>query len=333
MFDHITERRTARRGSRTGNNPNTHPATTRTYLLRGMLICGCGRRLFGNQRRGLTYYTCYPRNNNRGRVDNYPGHPATVYVRESAILDAVAAVYADRVFGENRRDILARDIAKLDDRETQTRQAERERHQCTLTDLTRRQDNVLRQAQDADPNDPFTAGLRQTYNDLDTQRKTTLALLEQLDQADQTQPARPSSADAALLDALPYLALNLIGAREPLLRRLFEITKLTVRIRPDTQDATIEITRPADTLDDVAETAERITMSDRHRLAKRADAVRAPGRICRRWERASRSGWLMAARRIDVYGVTRALMLVRLEMELIRRRSTPDLTAPPRDRQ
>jgi site-specific DNA recombinase len=105
----------------------------------------------------------------------------------------------------------------MDDRETRQREADRERLQRTLADLARRQHNVMRQAQDAEPDDPFGQGLRQNYNDLETERRTALAAIAELDAADQAGPPRPTAEDADLLDALPYLTLNLAEAPDKLL--------------------------------------------------------------------------------------------------------------------
>lgn len=46
------------------------------------------------------------------------GPPKFVYVREDAILGAVARFFADRVFGTDHRAILAADLAGVDDRAT-----------------------------------------------------------------------------------------------------------------------------------------------------------------------------------------------------------------------
>ncbi|MGP4018814.1 recombinase family protein [Saccharopolyspora sp. 5N708] len=285
MFDEMTARTQAKRGSRAGNDRNTHPEARRTYLFRGMVFCGCGRRMFGGQRHNKPYYLCWPRNNNRGRPDKYDGHPKTVYLREDHVLDAVSRFFADRVFGPHRREILAADLDGIDDRATRQRQAERERLQRVLADIARRQNSILRQAQDGDPDDPFTKGLRGSYNELEAQKKATLASVAELDAADEAEPGRPSPDDAALLDSLPYLALNLTHAPEALLRRLFEITHLTVRLRDDSDEATITIKLHADQLPQIALAAERITEvmpSTRDVPVQQApaacvDAVRAPG--------------------------------------------------------
>jgi len=286
MYDELAARRAVKRGSRDGNQPNTHPMTQRTYVLRGMVFHGCGRRMYGNHRHNRGYYMCHPASNNRGRPDKYVGHEKAVYVREDLILDAVSAFYADRVFGPHRRELLVANLATVDDRESRQREAERERLQRALADLSRRQSNVMRQAQDGEPDDPFAQGLRQTYNELEAQRRTTLAAITELDAGDRAAPTRPTAADAGLLDALPHLKLKFSEAPVLLLRRLFEITNLTVCLHPDNDDVTIAIRLPADDLPHIADTAERITRTmtapelpaqqDRH---SRADAVRAPGAI------------------------------------------------------
>ncbi|WP_265934325.1 recombinase family protein [Actinacidiphila acididurans] len=259
MHDELTARRNAKRGSRDGDAPNTHPATRRTYLLRGRVLCFCQRRMTGAERKRVTYYKCWPKGNNRGRPQAYAEHPKTVYIGESAILDAVSAFYADRVFGPDRRELFAADLATSDDRAARQRDAERERWRRTLADLTRRQDNLIRQAQDSAPDDPFARRLRESYNDLEQQRTAALEAIAGLDAADAEEPARPSADAVGLLDALPYVAMNLTDAPEPLLQRLFELTQLTVRLHADSDDLTLTITLPADYLPDLALMAERIT--------------------------------------------------------------------------
>ncbi|TGA95460.1 recombinase family protein [Streptomyces sp. MZ04] len=299
MFDELAVRRQAKRGSRDGNALNKHPATRRTYVLRGMIHCACGRRLFGNHRHRTTYYTCWPRANNRGRPDVYAGHPKTLYINEADLLEAIGAFFADRVFGPQRRALLAADLRNADVRAAQERETERERHQRTRDDIARRQSNVLRQAQDADPSDPFTRGLRQAYNDLESQRRAVLAAVAALDAADAAEVGPPTEQTADLLDALPYLALNLARAPEHLQRQLYEITQLTIRLHASSDDVTLSVKLPADRLPEISNAAEMITSAaaaPRHAQGPatnqvagpcpssasrtdRTDAVRAPGRI------------------------------------------------------
>lgn len=284
MYDELNARRQARRGSRADNEPNVHPQTRRTYVLRGMVFCGCGRRMFGNYRHAHAYYMCWPKNNNRGRPERYIGHKA-IYLREQAILAAISQFLAERVFGPRRRDILARDLDGLDDHAAQQRQTERERLQRVLADLARRQASILRQAQSGDPDDPFTQGLRGTYNELAAQKKTALAAVADLDAAAKTEPDKPGEDDIALLDALPFLAINLAEAPEEQLRRLFETMQLTVNLIDDTDEIVITIKLPSDELPQIVHQAERTVeaMPSTHKTpAQRvgrlcADAVRAPG--------------------------------------------------------
>lgn len=117
------------------------------------------------------------------------------------------------MFGPHRRAILAADLAGVDD-----------------------------------PDDPFTKALRGAYNELHIEKTAALAAIAQLDVTDEGESGRPSVADVALLDELPFLALNLADAPEALLRRLFEITQLGVRLHEDTDHVTITIKLPADRL-------------------------------------------------------------------------------------
>lgn len=142
---------------------------------------------------------CWPRGNNRGRPEKYPRHPKAVYLSENALLDAVCRFYADRLFGPERRAPLAAELARLDDDTAKQRDAERRRLERVITDLERRQGAVLRQAQDADLDDPYTNGLRQTYNDLETEKTAAM----ELSAAEQDEPS--PDVDTALLDALPAL--------------------------------------------------------------------------------------------------------------------------------
>ncbi|WP_243793791.1 recombinase family protein [Saccharopolyspora gloriosae] len=257
MFDELNANRSARQGSRHGNTFNVHPETRRTYVLRGMLFCGCGRRMVGTPRHNRPYYVCWPRNNNRGRPDKYEGHPKALYLREDALIEAITQFFSDRVFGDQRRELMAADLEDVDDHAERERKDERERLESRLADVVRRQKSILQQAQDGDPDDPFAKGLRNSYNELEANRNSILNAMSELDATEASEPAKPSLDDLALLDALPYLRVNLARAPEEHLRQLFEITQLTVRLHGDSDEVTISITLPSDTLDDIANTAEK----------------------------------------------------------------------------
>jgi hypothetical protein len=60
------------------------------------------------------------------------------------------------------------------------------------------------------------------------------------------EPVGPSLDGAALLDALPVLGLSLREAPGELLRKLFEVTSLAVRVQPGGERVEITIRMPAD---------------------------------------------------------------------------------------
>lgn len=181
MFDEFNARSSTRQSSRDGAGLLKDPRARRTYRLRRRVLCDCGRRTNGNPRHGRTYYRCHPENNNRGRPDKYAGHLATIYMREDLIMAEVNRFFSERVFGSQRREQFLTDLDAIDDSAQRDRAEQRQRLQHKLADTTRKQDNVLRQAEDADPRDPFAQGLRQRYNDLETERQTLPAAIVGLD--------------------------------------------------------------------------------------------------------------------------------------------------------
>lgn len=160
--------------------------------------------------------------------------------------------FTERVFGPQRRELFLADLDVVDDTARRERSAQRQRLQRKLADTVRKQDNVLRQAEDANPTDPFTQGLRQRYNDLETERQTLLDIVAGLDRQETQEPDRPSADQLDLLDALPHLAINLHRAPRELLDRVFDLMQLTVQVHYATNEATLKVTLPADDLSDVA---------------------------------------------------------------------------------
>jgi site-specific DNA recombinase len=283
MYDELAARKRPRKGSRTGGDPNVHPQTKRTYLFRGMLFCSCGRRMIGVPRHDRSYYLCRPSNTNRGRPDKYLEHEKALYFREDAIIEAVSRFFAERVFSVDRRAVLERELAGVDDQGARDREAEASRLGKALNDLTKKQNSILLQAADGEPDDPFTKALRGRYNDLEKQRAGIASALADLGRSAEAESGLPIVADVDLIDALPYLALNLAQAPEGLLRTLFEVTQLGIRIDAEGDRATLEITLPEDQLPVITGAAERITeeMSSQVAPGGRACevAVCAPGEI------------------------------------------------------
>ncbi len=273
MFDELTGRRTARRGSRADGTTNQHPQTNRTYLFRGRVVHSCGRRMIGDFRKGRpTYYLCWPRKNNRGVADPHADLPTAVRIREDELLDAVGRFFAERIFGPDRTSILEADLATVDDTAARAREEDRERLQRQLVEIERKQDALLRQAQDGAPDDPFAKALRQNYNELAANKNTVQAEMVQLDAQDIETPAPPTPSDLSLLDAVPYLRVNLARAPQALLQTLFEVTQLTVQLNGLGDVVTIGVKLPADQVPAIAEAGERITDAmSATEIAKSAD--------------------------------------------------------------
>jgi hypothetical protein len=281
MYDAINAGWKSNQGSRDGTETtNKHPATVRTYLFRGRMFHECGRRMFGDPRHGRAYYLCRPSNNNRGRPDRFADHEKVLYLREDAVLEAVAKFFADRVFGPDRRAILAADLEGVDDHTTAERESERDRIQRKLAEIAKQQASILKQAQQGDPDDPFTTALRGSYNNLAAEEKRLQAELTELDEADlAATPKGMTADDLPLIDALPYLAMNLALAPGPYLQALFEAVQLAIMVHDDGEHATITIKLPADQLPEITHVAERITdVTPSHEL-QRANAPELVGML------------------------------------------------------
>ncbi|MEV6007303.1 recombinase family protein [Streptomyces sp. NPDC051976] len=244
MFDEIASRRRHRPAADSDTRPNDRPVQ-RAYVLRGMVVCPCGRRLHGNQRHGVTYYVCWPKGNNRGRPDAYAPHPKTRYISETDLMKAATAFYAEHVLAAHRWQPLAADLALLDDRALQDRQEERERCQRALDAITRRQENIRVQSQHLPATDPYTRGLRDDYNDLERCKQASVAALAHLETARESEIEQGSIHRANLVAAIPYLARNLAAAPEALLRRLFELTSLQFQLSGDGSTPSVSGVLPA----------------------------------------------------------------------------------------
>ena len=211
----------ARERSAAGSRPNRHPATRRTYTLRSYVRCTmCGRRMFGKVVNRTTYYACQPPDGRRP-----DGHPVSVLVPEVPLIGFLGDFFNTRLLGADRADYLAATMTDLD----QDTSAEYARRLAALdrqlTDLTAKQARLLRQAEDAEPGDPFTAGLRARYNELDLQRRDC----EQQRTALADQPPPPSPATAQnLLARLPLASLDPTGMPDEILRGLCEAFRITI---------------------------------------------------------------------------------------------------------
>jgi DNA invertase Pin-like site-specific DNA recombinase len=192
-----------RRGSRAGSGPNPHRATKRGYLLRSYVRCGdCGQRMFGTVRRSTTYYRCCPANNNSDRLDRFPGHPRTVYVREEPLIEALDQIIATHVFGPDRHAHLRRGLARMPNRRQDAATRRATALQAQIADLDARQDRLIEELETTDKEDrTLRDRIRRRFDSLETERTRKIAQLHDLERADTSEPDQA----AELLDALPIL--------------------------------------------------------------------------------------------------------------------------------
>ena len=93
---------------------------------------------------------------------------------------------------------------------------------------------LLRQAETADPDDPFTHGLRHRYNDLEAERRTLDAEITRLRTAAEA-PKLDRQGD--LLGHLPLATMDLAALPQPVLRTLCEAFRIRITYDHETKRA------------------------------------------------------------------------------------------------
>ena len=298
LFDAASPVAHTRQGSRTGADPNIHPQTRRSYLLRSYVIHDtCGRRMFGKtRRRGGTYLACQPDPRHHAHKPWYPDHPKSVWVREDALTAAVHDFFATHILGPDRLQLL--DAQPGDHQAAAAADTTRRRTQLTkhIENLRRRQTRLLDQLED-DPSDDldpdtrraFRKTIRDRFADLTTQIRHAET------ERDSLQPTHagrhPGNRD--LLDQLPQLQLHLAQAPEALQRALYDAFNLKIIYNQERHQATLNATITADTIDSLTTTIHAATdrpgntQPSRSHAARTADepqhpaslVLGAPGRI------------------------------------------------------
>ena len=274
LFDAAQRIATGRRGSRTANAPNRHPATKRSYLLRSYVICAmCGRRMFGKTLRGKTYYACQPGLNlGQAARDRHPDHPGSIWVREDGLIDGLQRFLNERVFGRDRRDLIAADLdteTAHNRRDNAKRRAALERAINEVGERQRRLIDTL-ETQD-DPTGVIFGRVRQRVADLEATRTEKIAELADLDQNTTAVP------DPDLLEQLPEIELDWAAIPADVQRDLFNALQLEIRYDRTTNTARGQITLVDDTIARIPVAA--TTRPNVCGTVNRTIAVRAPGRI------------------------------------------------------
>ncbi|WP_164492530.1 recombinase family protein [Streptomyces sp. CNQ-509] len=156
-----------RERSRSAPGTNTaHPQAASTYALRSFLFCAiCDRRMFGKARRDRGFYVCAPK-------PQYipPDHPKSMWIKETYLLEPLHEFFAARIFGPDRRELLAAALPEADASEGR-RHAERDKAlNDALTDLKKRRDRQFHTLELAEePDRRFVQGVQARVADLDDQ--------------------------------------------------------------------------------------------------------------------------------------------------------------------
>jgi Recombinase len=269
LFEAAAATSRVRQGSRTASGPSRHPQAARSYPLRSYVVCElCGRRMFGKTRRDLAYYACEPDQRHHAQRSSWqPGQPASLWVREDILLDVVHGFFAERIFGPDRRKLLATQLAShAAPAETPDRSAERARAlRHAISDIERRKRALIAELEaqpvGGDPGDDpdaarqYRQAIQHRFTELVAEHRAKTDEFAQLAEH-QDQPGSP---DSGLLAALPELPLRLAGLPEHLQRGLYDAFQLQVRYHRPRHEVTIRVTIRADGLDYVNGTVAAIT--------------------------------------------------------------------------
>jgi site-specific DNA recombinase len=261
--------------SRTAPGLSTNPNAKRVYPLRSYLFCGlCGRRMFGNTIRQITWYACAPK-----KPWLPDGHPPILRVREEHLLDGLTRFLSEKVFGPYRHALLDSDQVTL----AQTAQEEQARQvkalRRAIADTDAKSKRLIRNFELADDLDEeFIRDIKERRTELRADRagleRRLAAAEEQVHQIN----------NPALLDHLPVAAVDLDGMPDEISRRLFEALRLEIRYEPANRLARCSVTLSGGTIDAVSlasrEAIPKMSAADAAKPEQNCDGLRgAPGRI------------------------------------------------------
>ncbi|HEX5495425.1 MAG TPA: recombinase family protein, partial [Mycobacteriales bacterium] len=232
-----------RERSRAAAGPNRHPATLRTYRLRGYLTCvACGRRMCGNTKHPHAYYVCVPK-----KAWRPAGHPAAVRVREDAILEHLTNFLATRVFGRYRHDLLDTTLATLEQTAKHAHSRRIAALRRAITDTDTKITRLLRSLELIDEPDPDLVG---DINHRRAELRAHRASLEEQLAETETEVHQVPNPD--LLHQLPIGPVDLEVLPEDMARRLFDALRLQISYDHVNRTATCHVTLTGDTVTAVA---------------------------------------------------------------------------------
>jgi len=255
VFDMAQEISAVHSSSRDGTGPSAHPATRRTYALRGRIRHRtCHRRMQGITRPSSRYYTdspdvqltCYqcPYDPARAAAPEAEAHPRTVSIREDALTEVLRGFFATRIFGPERRALLAelfpdgeadraaRDPAAAGALRQRLRQVE------AAENAYAREIEALAGETTAAP--AAVTALRSRilarFTELEAERAAIGAQLTKLE------TARDSAPDVDLLDLLPILGDLMAHLPGRLYAQLYDAFGIEILYRHDSRQVTIHAT-------------------------------------------------------------------------------------------
>jgi site-specific DNA recombinase len=199
-----------------GDDPDAapQPLARRSYALRGRVRHRtCQRRMCGTTRTSPrywaegpdyahAYYKCPHDSGNPKHAATHPDHPRTVTVREDVLVELIRQFFARHIFGPERRALLAEQIPASAAQAAEQR--DRLAKELARIDLAQRSQITQIETLDPDPANHAAQAMRarcpERFAELHTERETTQAQLDALDQA------ATRDDDAALLDDIALLA-------------------------------------------------------------------------------------------------------------------------------
>ncbi|MWA05554.1 hypothetical protein F8568_035370 [Actinomadura sp. LD22] len=202
------------------DGPRKPKKPRRMFVLRSYMTCGlCGRRMFGKQDSGNTYYVCSPK---RSYLPD--GHPAVIRVREEPLMAGLNEFFNREIFGAQRHQRLQALLARMSDQHLDEHQEQVAMAKARIKDLVRRQARVLDPLENLD--DP-TPALVQRVNERAAEIATELKAAQ--DRLRELHETAPVHAAPELLDLLPTGAVDLGLLPEATLRKLLDVFGLAMR--------------------------------------------------------------------------------------------------------
>ncbi|GAA2141631.1 recombinase family protein [Actinomadura napierensis] len=195
------------------------PAACRAYCFRSYLKCGiCGRRMFGKTRRGVAYYACQPPAAYRAE-----GHPKSLWVQEEKLLKGVGDFFSLNIFTRSRKARLESGLLKAQYTRTREWESKAEALRQAIDDIEARRTRLVRKLELLEDGDgDLMRDIRQRSAALSAERNA------KLDELAAHERQRPVRSCPELLDLISVGEVDLTGAPEPVLRRLFEAFRLEI---------------------------------------------------------------------------------------------------------